>query len=151
MDFDDALSLIGTFGLAYASQPGAPGDGTLSVHYHPLSGEMEIDGPPGAVYTGVNIKVEDDTAGNPAGFNFKTGKASWLGQSTTFTNDTATQQGFGSLLALEATFTVPDVFAIGSILPPGLTEADLLDHLTIDFTQQGVFGKQTQDVIFFIP
>lgn len=151
VDFDDALSLIGTFGLAYASQPGAPGDGTLSVHYNPLSGEIEIDGAPGAVYTSVNIKVEDDTAGNPAGFDFKTGKASWLSQSTTFTNDTATQQGFGSLQALEATFTVADVFAIGSILPPGLTEADLLDHLTVDFTQQGVFGKQTGDVIFFIP
>ncbi len=151
MDFDDAVLLAGNFGTSYATTTGTRDDATMTLDYNALTGALSVEGPAGAEYSSITLKIQDDAAGNTAGFTFNTGAAVWDGQDVFQTQDLPDAQGFVSIIGLFGTFTMADGDVIGAILPPGLSEQDLLDHLGIQFNQSGVPGTNNGDLLVTVP
>ncbi len=151
MDFDDAMLLAGNFGQQFATSLGDRGDGNMTLDYNAATGAVTVEGASGSEFSSITIKVLDDTAGNSAGFEFNTGVATWAGQDVFQTQDLPAAQGFVSIIGLFGTFTMTDGDVIGAILPPGLSEQDLLDHLGIQFNQSGVPGTNDGDLLVTIP
>jgi hypothetical protein len=149
VDINDALDLVNNYGGTYATTVGVIGDNTLTLVYDSITGLVSIESP-GDPFKAKSLNILS------ASGSLNTNAAYWLSgvnpaPGVTFIGNTASQQSFGTLSALGGTFFGDNGEVIGAILDPGLTEAFLLNDLTITYGIEGQVGTFTGDLRVVIP
>jgi len=144
VDFTDAFEQTNNYGATYATTPGTIGDAKLTLVYNSITGALSVEGPAGEQFKSLSIAS--------ASGQLNTGAAGWLGAAGVgFTSNTVGLQGFATNTALGQTFLISSGYAIGAILAPGISEAVLLQDLTIQYGIQGLTGTRIGDLNYVIP
>lgn len=119
-------------GLAAISGGGTAGDGQTSIVYNPATGAFGVSAPEGVGLTSINIES--------AGAIFTGGPAENLsGDFDIFKQDTIFKATFGSDFG---------TLSFGQVATTGLTEAFLLDDLTVDGSLATGGGLGNVDLIY---
>jgi hypothetical protein len=128
-----------------APAPTLPGGG-MTVVYDPTSGRVVFEGPDEHRYMDITLQITP-TEKTHAGFQFNTGVANWRKQDVFSFVDEPLKQGFVSHEKCQGTYVMRGGGAIDNLLPAGLSQRQLEEHLTVDYTLMGIPGTHRAQLV----